>query len=87
MRRIEDYFWYHSEDFNTDDSRITWLAGQLSDRALTWYQDRQETVENEMRVDNWQAFRSQMSERFINKHEVQENVPQNAETDALQSHQ
>ena len=27
-----------------------------------------------MRVDNWQAFKSQMSERFINKHEVQENV-------------
>ena len=39
MRQIEDYFRYHSEDFSTDDSRITWLAGQLSDRALTWYQD------------------------------------------------
>ena len=25
-------------------------------------------------MDNWQAFKSQMSERFINKHEVQENI-------------
>ena len=74
MRQIEDYFRYHSEDFSTDDRKITWLARQLSDRALTWYQDRQETVEKEMRVDNWQAFKSQMSERFINKYEVQENI-------------
>ena len=74
VRQVEDYFRYHSEDFSTDDSRITWLAGQLSDRALTWYQDRQEMVEKEMRVDNWLAFKSQMSERFINKHEVEQNI-------------
>ena len=70
LRLIVDYFWYHSKDFNTDDSRITWLAGQLSDRALTWYQARQETVERKMEVDDWQAFRSQMSERFMNRHKV-----------------
>ena len=34
MRQIEDCFRYHSEDFSTDDSQITWLAGQLSDSAL-----------------------------------------------------
>ena len=70
MREVEDYFRYHSEDFNSDDSRIIWLAGQLSNCGLTWYQDRQEMVEKERRVDNWQAFKSQMSERFINKHDV-----------------
>ena len=74
MRQIEDYFSYHHEDFAEDSSKITWMAGQLSDRALSLYQDRREQWERDMVIDNWNAFKSAMVERFVDKHEARENV-------------
>ena len=74
MWQIENYYSYHHEDFAEDGSKITWMASQLGDRALRWYQDRREQREKDMLIDNWKAFKSAMVERFVDKHDARENV-------------
>lgn len=51
--QLERYMAYNRLSFRTDESKVTWLQGQLKGDAEEWYIHRQMTLEKQGQKDTW----------------------------------
>jgi hypothetical protein len=74
IRSVERYLQYFREEFHDDIDKIIWVGGLLEDKALAWYDNREEDMKKFFQVDNWKSFTSTMEERFVDKQEEEKSL-------------
>jgi hypothetical protein len=71
---VDRYIRYFKDEYNDDDDKIIFVGTLLREKALAWYNNRENQLKKLFQVDTWQAFISSMEEQFIDTEEEKENL-------------
>jgi hypothetical protein len=71
---VDRYLRYFKDEYTYDDDKIIFVGTLLREKALAWYNNREDQLKKHFQVDTWRAFISSMEERFIDTEEEKENL-------------
>ena len=65
LAQVERFLSVESRRFTDDQHRISYVGSLLEGKALNWFEDRSRELASRFLNDNWQAYKSAMTERFL----------------------